>query len=47
MPPLADHCGTGDTEDTEGNRFGVDEVIAAADEHGLAMVFTGLRHFRH
>ena len=24
-----------------------DEVIAAADAHGLAMVFTGLRHFRH
>ena len=24
-----------------------DEVIAAADEHGLAMVFTGMRHFRH
>ncbi|MCZ6695313.1 MAG: bifunctional phosphoribosylaminoimidazolecarboxamide formyltransferase/IMP cyclohydrolase, partial [Acidobacteria bacterium] len=24
-----------------------DEVIAAADEHGLAMVFTGERHFRH
>ncbi|HET7197724.1 MAG TPA: bifunctional phosphoribosylaminoimidazolecarboxamide formyltransferase/IMP cyclohydrolase [Burkholderiales bacterium] len=24
-----------------------DEVIAAADEHGLAMVFTGVRHFRH
>ena len=23
------------------------EVIAAADEHGLAMVFTGTRHFRH
>jgi phosphoribosylaminoimidazolecarboxamide formyltransferase/IMP cyclohydrolase len=23
------------------------EVIAAADEHGIAMVFTGLRHFRH
>jgi phosphoribosylaminoimidazolecarboxamide formyltransferase/IMP cyclohydrolase len=23
------------------------EVIAAADEHGLAMVFTGIRHFRH
>ncbi len=23
------------------------EVIAAADEQGLAMVFTGLRHFRH
>ena len=24
-----------------------EEVIAAADEHGLAMVFTGYRHFRH
>ncbi|AAZ98411.1 phosphoribosylaminoimidazolecarboxamide formyltransferase/IMP cyclohydrolase bifunctional enzyme [Thiobacillus denitrificans ATCC 25259] len=24
-----------------------DEVIAAANEHGLAMVFTGTRHFRH
>jgi phosphoribosylaminoimidazolecarboxamide formyltransferase/IMP cyclohydrolase len=23
------------------------EVISAADEHGLAMVFTGRRHFRH
>jgi phosphoribosylaminoimidazolecarboxamide formyltransferase/IMP cyclohydrolase len=23
------------------------EVIAAADAHGLAMVFTGMRHFRH
>ena len=23
------------------------EVIAAADEHGLAMVLTGVRHFRH
>jgi phosphoribosylaminoimidazolecarboxamide formyltransferase/IMP cyclohydrolase len=23
------------------------EVIEAADEHGLAMVFTGRRHFRH
>jgi phosphoribosylaminoimidazolecarboxamide formyltransferase/IMP cyclohydrolase len=23
------------------------EVIRAADEHGLAMVFTGVRHFRH
>ncbi|MGH8632692.1 MAG: bifunctional phosphoribosylaminoimidazolecarboxamide formyltransferase/IMP cyclohydrolase, partial [Burkholderiales bacterium] len=23
------------------------EVIAAADEHGVAMVFTGYRHFRH
>jgi len=23
------------------------EVIAAADEHGLTMVFTGKRHFRH
>ena len=24
-----------------------DQVIAAADENGLAMVFTGMRHFRH
>ncbi|MBV8909209.1 MAG: bifunctional phosphoribosylaminoimidazolecarboxamide formyltransferase/IMP cyclohydrolase, partial [Gammaproteobacteria bacterium] len=24
-----------------------DEVIKAADEHGIAMVFTGVRHFRH
>ena len=24
-----------------------EEVIAAADEHGLAMIFTGMRHFRH
>jgi phosphoribosylaminoimidazolecarboxamide formyltransferase/IMP cyclohydrolase len=23
------------------------EVIAAADEHGIAMLFTGRRHFRH
>ena len=23
------------------------EVIAAADEHGMAMIFTGVRHFRH
>ncbi|HMG76548.1 MAG TPA: hypothetical protein VK582_23935, partial [Pyrinomonadaceae bacterium] len=23
------------------------EVIAAADQHGLAMVFTGIRHFKH
>jgi len=24
-----------------------EEVIAAANEHGIAMVFTGTRHFRH
>jgi phosphoribosylaminoimidazolecarboxamide formyltransferase/IMP cyclohydrolase len=24
-----------------------DEVVQAADEHGMAMVFTGIRHFRH
>ena len=24
-----------------------DEVVAAANEHGIAMVFTGVRHFRH
>ena len=24
-----------------------DEVIQAANEHGMAMLFTGMRHFRH
>ena len=24
-----------------------DEVVQAANEHGIAMVFTGMRHFRH
>jgi phosphoribosylaminoimidazolecarboxamide formyltransferase/IMP cyclohydrolase len=24
-----------------------DETIRAADEHGMAMLFTGIRHFRH
>ena len=24
-----------------------DEVIGAANEHGIAMVFTDMRHFRH
>jgi len=24
-----------------------DEVIQAADEHGMAMIFTGMRHFKH
>ncbi len=24
-----------------------DEIIKAADEHGIAMVFTGIRHFKH
>jgi phosphoribosylaminoimidazolecarboxamide formyltransferase/IMP cyclohydrolase len=24
-----------------------DEIIAAANEHGMTMVFTGMRHFRH
>ena len=24
-----------------------EEVISAADEHGMAMIFTGMRHFRH
>jgi phosphoribosylaminoimidazolecarboxamide formyltransferase/IMP cyclohydrolase len=24
-----------------------EEVVAAADEHGLTMVYTGIRHFRH
>ncbi|MBO9580918.1 MAG: bifunctional phosphoribosylaminoimidazolecarboxamide formyltransferase/IMP cyclohydrolase [Sphingobium sp.] len=30
-----------------GGSLGDDKVIAAADEAGLAMVFTGMRHFRH
>jgi phosphoribosylaminoimidazolecarboxamide formyltransferase/IMP cyclohydrolase len=30
-----------------GGSVGDEKVIAAADEHGLAMVFTGRRHFRH
>ena len=24
-----------------------EETIAAANEHGMAMIFTGMRHFRH
>ena len=24
-----------------------EEVISAADEHGMSMVFTGIRHFKH
>jgi phosphoribosylaminoimidazolecarboxamide formyltransferase/IMP cyclohydrolase len=24
-----------------------DEVVSAADEHNIAMVLTGVRHFRH
>jgi phosphoribosylaminoimidazolecarboxamide formyltransferase/IMP cyclohydrolase len=24
-----------------------DEVVSAADEHGMAMIFTGMRHFKH
>ena len=24
-----------------------EEVISAANEHGISMVFTGIRHFRH
>ena len=30
-----------------GGSINDEEVIAAADEHGVAMVFTGERHFRH
>jgi len=30
-----------------GGSQGDDKVIAAADEHGIAMLFTGRRHFRH
>jgi phosphoribosylaminoimidazolecarboxamide formyltransferase/IMP cyclohydrolase len=24
-----------------------DEVVQAAEEHGISMIFTGLRHFKH
>jgi len=24
-----------------------DEIIAAANEHNISMIFTGMRHFRH
>jgi len=24
-----------------------EEIIQAADEHGIAMIFTGMRHFKH
>jgi phosphoribosylaminoimidazolecarboxamide formyltransferase/IMP cyclohydrolase len=30
-----------------GGSKGDEEVIAAANEHGMAMIFTGWRHFRH
>ena len=30
-----------------GGSIKADEVIAAANEYGIAMVFTGMRHFRH
>ncbi|MCR6659888.1 MAG: hypothetical protein NVV72_11245 [Asticcacaulis sp.] len=33
--------------DQPGGSMRDDEVIAAADEAGLAMVMTGVRHFRH
>ncbi|HEX2081308.1 MAG TPA: hypothetical protein VHG08_26630 [Longimicrobium sp.] len=32
---------------TRGGSVRDDEVVAAADEHGIAMVFTGRRLFRH
>ena len=40
---------TGDFKltDKNGGSMRDDEVIAAADDAGLAMVFTGMRHFRH
>jgi phosphoribosylaminoimidazolecarboxamide formyltransferase/IMP cyclohydrolase len=30
-----------------GGSKGDAEVVAAADKHGIAMLFTGVRHFRH
>lgn len=32
---------------TPGGSIRDEEVVAAADEHGIALVFTGMRHFRH
>jgi len=44
----ADHARAGATAVIQpGGSLRDDEVVAAADEHGMAMVFTGIRHFRH
>ena len=37
----------GDAVIQPGGSMRDDEVIKAADDHGIAMVFTGTRHFRH
>jgi hypothetical protein len=37
----------GDVGDSAGGSVRDDEVIAAADKLRIAMVFTGIRHFRH
>jgi phosphoribosylaminoimidazolecarboxamide formyltransferase/IMP cyclohydrolase len=52
MFPFRDGVDTGAEADATaiiqpGGSIRDDEVIAAADEHNIAMVFTGLRHFRH
>ncbi len=43
---MAAHCGV-TAIIQPGGSIRDQEVIAAADEHGIAMVFTGVRHFRH
>ena len=45
LDALADGRGDGGVQ--PGGSVRDDEVIAAADERGIAMVFTGERHFRH
>ena len=35
------------TEPARPRQSGQHDEVAAADEHGMAMVFTGMRHFRH
>jgi phosphoribosylaminoimidazolecarboxamide formyltransferase/IMP cyclohydrolase len=50
--PFRDGIDTGATHGVgviiqPGGSVNDEEVIAAANEHGIAMLFTGMRHFRH
>ena len=55
LPPLRRPHGLPDTVEiwlkaewtNPGGSIKDDEVIAAANEHGVAMIFTGMKHFRH
>ena len=46
LPPVIDEITPNGPAERAGMRSG-DEVIAAANERGMAMVFTGVRHFKH